>query len=78
MQNVELDFADHVLFDGALPKYNVLVPDNGWSRDLLFAIFLFGEKWLWFIIWQIWQLLVDIKGAFQRWRYFNDIYIFPL
>lgn len=44
MQNTELDFADHVLFDGALPKYNVLVPDNGWSRDLLFAIFLFGEK----------------------------------
>lgn len=41
---MELDFADHVLFDGALPKYNVLVPDNGWSRDLLFAIFLFGEK----------------------------------
>lgn len=44
LQSMELDFAGRVLFNGILPKYNVLVPGNGESRDLLVATFLFGEK----------------------------------
>lgn len=41
---MELDFACHVPLDEIVPKYNVLASVNGWSRDLVVAIFLFGEK----------------------------------